>query len=262
MSVPDKSSETAPALEVRDLKAWYGKTQALFGVDMSVARGQAVAVVGTNGAGKTTLLRSIVGLTRSRGEVWIDGSNASHLPGFRRVRRYRIGMVHEGRGLYYNLSVAENIRIGHRRLSADALDRALDIFPDLKTRLGEAAGRLSGGQQQMVALARLIAAEPQIILLDEPGLGLSPRLVDGVYESLARIRTIGATIVLVEQNIDRAAEFATEMCVMAGGRVIEWVPQTSPEIAARVKDLVIGAREDLQRHSAVAAPAARQEEPS
>jgi len=242
---------TPPALDVRGLNAWYGKTQALFGVDLSVSRERTVAVVGTNGAGKTTLLRSIVGLTKCRGEVWIDGTNATQLPGFRRVRRHRIAMVHEGRGLYYNLSVVDNIRIGYRRLPPDALARVLDIFPDLRTRLDEPAGRLSGGQQQMVALARLIAADPQIILLDEPGLGLSPRLVDGVYEALARIRTIGATIVLVEQNIDRAAEFATEMCVMAGGRVIEWVPRVGPEVATRVKDLVIGVREDLQGHGTV-----------
>lgn len=234
------ASPTGPGLEVNNLRAWYGRTQALFGVDLRVSPGATMALVGTNGAGKTSLLRSVLGLIRSRGEVSIEGQKVSHLPGHQRVRRHGIGVVHEGRGLYYHLSVRDNIRVGYRRLSDAAIENVLSVFPDLKDRLSEPVGRLSGGQQQMVALARVMAAEPKLVLLDEPGLGLSPRLIDSVYESLNRIRSTGVTVVLVEQNIDRAASFATQMCIMAGGRVVETLGTADARVASHVKDRVIG----------------------
>lgn len=241
-AAPDESptAQTGPSLEVRDLRAWYGRTQALFGVNLLVPAGATVALVGTNGAGKTSLLRSVLGLVKSRGQVFIGGDNVAHVAGYQRVRRHGIGVVHEGRGLYYSLSVQDNIRVGYRRLDDGAVEHILSVFPDLKNRLGEPVGKLSGGQQQMVALARLMVAEPRLVLLDEPGLGLSPRLIDGVYESLSRIRSSGATILLVEQNIDRAASFATQMCIMAGGRVVETLDAVDAEVAAHVKDRVIG----------------------
>lgn len=237
-----RARQPGPALEVRNLRAWYGRTQALFGVNLLVPAGAAVALVGTNGAGKTSLLRSILGLVKSRGQVVIGGENVAGMAGYQRVRRHQIGVVHEGRGLYYSLSVRDNIRVGYRRYDAGALDRALAAFPDLKTRLKEPVGRLSGGQQQMVALARLMVTEPKLILADEPGLGLSPRLIDGVYDSLRTIRSAGVTIVLVEQNIDRAASFAAHMCIMAGGRVVEALDTASGDVSAHVKDRVIGLR--------------------
>lgn len=237
---PTSTARGGHSLEIKGLRAWYGHTQALFGVDLFVPGGATAALVGTNGAGKTSLLRSILGLVKSRGQVCIGGDDVSRLPGYRRVRKYDVGVVHEGRGLYYDLSVRDNIRVGYHRLDGDALESALVTFPDLKSRLNEPVGRLSGGQQQMVALARVMASSPRLVLLDEPGLGLSPRLIDSVYATLRRIRSLGVTILLVEQNIDRAASFATQMCIMAAGRVTESLDVADADVASHAKEQVIG----------------------
>lgn len=231
---------TGPELRVSGLSAWYGGTQALFDVEFVVPGGAVMALVGANGAGKTTLIRSILGLVRTRGSVIIAGKDVSAKGTFRRVRDFDIATVHEGRGLYYELTVLENLVIGSRRPEKSEVARICERFPALAMRLATPAGRLSGGEQQMVAIGRVLLAAPRVVLLDEPGLGLSPRLIKDVYEYLAEIRQTGATMVLVEQSVERAAAFATQMVVLSAGHVVEVLPSVSAESVARVERLVMG----------------------
>lgn len=229
-----------PELRVSRLCAWYGRTQALFDVEFVVPAGAVVALVGANGAGKTTIIRAILGLGRSSGSVVIDGKEVSAQRTFRRVRDFGIATVHEGRGLYYELTVLENLVIGFRRPENWEVARICEKFPSLAMRLATPVGRLSGGEQQMVAIGRVLLGAPRVVLLDEPGLGLSPRLVGDMYKYLEEIRQMGATTILVEQSIERAAAFASQMIVLSAGRVVEVLPSLSGESVARVERLLMG----------------------
>jgi branched-chain amino acid transport system ATP-binding protein len=222
-------------LEVRDLCAWYGRTQALFGVTFSLRRGECLALVGTNGAGKTTTIRAVLGLIRTSGSIAIEGAAVEGLTTARRVRRYGIAVVHEGRGLLKRLTVFENIVVGLPRAAHGRVDEALDLFPALRGRLKEPVSLLSGGQQQMVALARAVVERPRLLLLDEPSLGLAPVIVEEIYGYLGKLREAGLTMLLVEQSIARARDFADALCLIRIGQSVETVPSSDPE---RVADLV------------------------
>ena len=205
-------------LEVSGMRAWYGRTQALFDVSLTLEAGQCLALVGTNGAGKTTIIRAILGLIRTEGAVRIEGRDVARAPTPTRVRRHGVGVVHEGRGLFPRMTVQENILVGQPRTHRGRLDAAMDLFPALRTRLREPVALLSGGQQQMVALARAVVQQPRLLLLDEPSLGLAPIIVDEIYAYLARLRETGLTMLLVEQSIARASGFAGRLCLIRSGR--------------------------------------------
>jgi branched-chain amino acid transport system ATP-binding protein len=207
-------------LEVRDLKAWYGRTQALFDVSFKLDVGRCLALIGTNGAGKTTTIRAVLGLVLTAGRVLVDGRDVSSLPTHARVRETGISVVHEGRGMFQRMSVRENILVGLPSSLHGRLDDALDHFPVLRGRLAEKVSQLSGGQQQMVALARAVAQRPRLLLLDEPSLGLAPAIVDEIYGHLATLRRTGLTILLVEQSVPRASVFADELCLIRTGHSI------------------------------------------
>ena len=223
-------------LEVRDLDVAYGAAPALWNVSLDVRRGELLCVVGPNGAGKTTLINTIAGLNRARGgRLAIDGTDLTRLAPHR-FCGCGIAIVPEGRRLFTRMSVLENLELGsfvrdareHRRAS---LDGVLTLFPVLRTRLHSRAGELSGGQQQMVAIARALMARPKLLLLDEPSLGLSPAIVEDMFEAIRRINADGMTVMLVEQNVAMALDVSTRAYVLEEGRIVaEGEPR---ELAAR-----------------------------
>jgi len=234
-------------LEVRALKAWYARTQALFDASFRLAAGGCLALVGTNGAGKTTTIRAVLGLIRTEGEIVIEGEGAGRLATWQRVRAHGIAVVHEGRGLLKRLSVFENIVVGLPRAAHGRLDDALDLFPALRSRLREPVSLLSGGQQQMVALARAVAKRPRLLLLDEPSLGLAPAIVDEIYAHLVTLRRAGLTMLLVEQSIARAQAISDELCLLQTGRSVLTVPAADRQGVAA---LVARAFEENGGHAA------------
>jgi branched-chain amino acid transport system ATP-binding protein len=221
-------------LELERLQAWYGSTQALFDVSFVLGEGQCLALVGANGAGKTTTIRSILGLIQTRGSVRLESDSLERRVTHQRVRRHGIAVVPEGRGLFSRLTVRENLVAGLSRRQLDGLEPALDLFPMLRDRLNENVMNLSGGQQQMVALARAMAKRPRLLLLDEPSLGLAPAIVDEIYSFLGRMRETGMTMLLVEQSIVRASAFADNLCLIKTGRSIMTVPSGDHEAVDRV----------------------------
>jgi branched-chain amino acid transport system ATP-binding protein len=211
-------------LEVAGLSCHYGPIQALWDITLSVDEGELVALVGANGAGKTTLLRAISGVQpASAGKIRFDGADITRVAAEKRVR-LGIVQVPEGRQVLGPMSVADNLILGGytrgRRESAETLARVYAMFPVLRERAGQAAGLLSGGQQQMLAIARALMARPRILFLDEPSMGLSPILVDEVFERIQALRAAGTTIFLVEQNAYRALSIADRAYVFEAGRLI------------------------------------------
>jgi branched-chain amino acid transport system ATP-binding protein len=214
-----------PLLSVRGLTVRYGSVTALHGIDLDVDEGELVALVGPNGAGKSSALAAVSGLVRAAaGTVTVAGDIVSGLAP-ERVVRHGVALVPEGRNIFTSLTVAENLALGAtiRRDAAGVaadLDRQLDRFPILRDRYGQQAGLLSGGEQQQLAIARALMSRPRLLLLDEPSLGLAPRLVDLVFETVAQLRREGLTIVLVEQNATRAVELADRTSVLRTGRIV------------------------------------------
>ena len=212
-------------LEVRDLNAWYGRSHVLQGVSLAVGAGEAVCVIGRNGAGKTTTLRSIMGLVgRRTGQVVFDGREILSEPTHRRFT-YGLAYVPEERRIVPGLTVQENLRLGlvaspNRGREAEVIDRIAETFPRLKERLSQAADTLSGGEQQMLAIARAMVAEPKLIMLDEPSEGIMPVLVDEMFELFARMKRDGVTLLLVEQNVERALALADRAYVMDQGVIV------------------------------------------
>jgi branched-chain amino acid transport system ATP-binding protein len=210
-----------PLLEVDGLDAFYGDFQALFGVSMRVASGAVVAVIGANGAGKSTLLKSIAGLMGVQAEaIRFDGIAIGGGPAYRTVAR-GIALVPEGRRLFASLSVEENLLIGAQlgRPGPWTLSRIYELFPVLAERRTLAATALSGGQQQMVAIGRALMSNPKLILCDEISLGLAPIVVQDVYARLASIRSEGAAVVIVEQDIMQALAVSDHVYCLQEGRV-------------------------------------------
>ena len=209
-------------LELRDVEARYGQVQALHGISLEVPEGEISAVLGANGAGKTTTLRAISGTVRRSGEVLLQGTRLRGGP--EAAARAGIAHVPEGRGTFTELSVLDNLRLGAytRRDRAGIkqdVERMGEWFPWIGERRDQEAGTLSGGEQQMLALARALMARPRLLLLDEPSLGLAPILVDRIYETVAEINRQGTTILLVEQNANFALEVSKRGYVLETAQV-------------------------------------------
>jgi branched-chain amino acid transport system ATP-binding protein len=215
---------TAPLLSVTDLRVSYGAIEALRGVSLEVQPGEVVALIGTNGAGKTTTLRAISGMLRpTSGLVQLAGEAITALPSHRRVAR---GMAHapEGRGIFLNLTVDENLDLGaYLRRDAGGIaadrERAFSLFPILSERRRQIAGTLSGGEQQMLAVARALMSRPRLLLLDEPSLGLAPQVVARIFGVLREVNDAGVALLVVEQNAHKALQLAHRGYVLETGQV-------------------------------------------
>jgi branched-chain amino acid transport system ATP-binding protein len=212
-------------LEVRDLQVAYGPAPALWGVSFELRERELLCVVGPNGAGKTTLINTLAGVLRARGgRIDFDGRDISALPPHRYCEA-GIALVPEGRRLFGSMSVQENLEIGSLLPAAKAqrkqsLESVLALFPALKVKLAQAAGELSGGQQQMVAIGRALMACPRLLLLDEPSLGLSPLVVGEMFNAIRRVNAEGTAVLLVEQNVSMALRVADRAYVLEQGRTV------------------------------------------
>ncbi|TPN78496.1 ABC transporter ATP-binding protein [Mesorhizobium sp. CU2] len=208
-------------LSIEDLVVRHGLLQAVRGVSFTVERGETLALVGANGAGKTTLLRAIAGAHQAAsGRVQFDGADLSGVPSHERVRK-GIALVPEGRRLFVQMTVEENLLLGRTagRPGDWSVERVLETFPNLKSRRHAKAGHLSGGEQQATAIGRALMSNPDLLLLDEVSLGLSPLVVDRVYASLQGLISSGTTIILVEQDLNRALSVSDKVICMLEGRI-------------------------------------------
>jgi branched-chain amino acid transport system ATP-binding protein len=211
-------------LEITNLTVHYGSVAAVQGISLTVSEGEIVALIGPNGAGKTTTLSTIMGiLIPTAGDIRFDGTSLIGAPPERIIRR-RLTLVPEGRRIFATLSVAENLQLGatvraDRDGVAADLERVLQLFPILRKYYAASAARLSGGEQQQLAIARALLSGPRLLLLDEPSLGLAPQVIDLVFEILDELRQEGTTILLVEQNAERAVELADRTYVMRTGTI-------------------------------------------
>ena len=212
-------------LQLDDVHTYYGNIHALKGVSLAVEQGEIVSLIGSNGAGKSTTLKTISGLLPARqGEVRLEGKRIDGLPAHQIVAR-GVSQSPEGRKIFPRMSVVENLEMGAfaRKYGPEVkrdLERVLDLFPRLRERLAQKAGTMSGGEQQMLAIGRALMARPAILLLDEPSMGLSPVLVDQIFEIVKEINAQGTTILLVEQNALKALEIATRGYVMQTGQIV------------------------------------------
>ncbi len=212
-------------LRVSDLRVSYGRIPAVHDVSFELPAGKIVAIVGANGAGKSTILRAVAGLNRAeRGEILLEGKPVQRLPAHRRVG-LGVALVPEGRHLFPRHTVERNLELGaytrrDRAEIAASLERVYGIFPVLRDRRAQAAGTLSGGEQQMVAIARGLMSSPRLLLLDEPSWGIAPMLVNRIFETIADINRAGVSILLVEQNVPRALSLAHRAYVLQTGRVV------------------------------------------
>ena len=212
-------------LELQQLAVAYGEARAIWDISLRVAKGELLCVVGPNGAGKTTLVNSVAGILKPiAGRIVMEGKNITRLAPHKFCEA-GIALVPEGRRLFTGMTVAENLDIGGFLPAAKArrresLEEVLALFPALKAKLPEPAGELSGGQQQMVAIARALMARPRLLLLDEPSLGLSPLVVADMFDAIRKISASGITIVLVEQNVALAMRISHRACVLELGRIV------------------------------------------
>jgi branched-chain amino acid transport system ATP-binding protein len=222
--LPAGSSPVLPLLSVAGLCAGYGRIEALHGIDMTILPGQLVALVGANGAGKTTLLKTLSGVIRATsGSIVMQGKEITKMAPDRRVRM-GISQVPEGRQVFGGLSVADNLRLGAYTRCDDGIqvdiDRMYALFPALQEKRALLAGTLSGGQQQMLAMARALMNRPKVLLMDEPSMGLAPLLVKEVFGVIARLKEEGVPILLVEQNARAALELAEQGYVLETGKIV------------------------------------------
>lgn len=211
-------------LEVRDLSVNYGAIKAVQGISFSINQGEVVSLLGANGAGKTTILKTISGLLRpASGEVFFKGDKISNVPAHLIVKR-RLCQAPEGRGIFLNLSVEENLDlgawvVGKAQSYKDDLEAAFELFPRLKDRRKQNAGTLSGGEQQMLSIARSLMSHPECLLLDEPSLGLAPKVIETIFKVIQDINKRGVTILLVEQNAMQALQVSHRGLVLETGRL-------------------------------------------
>jgi branched-chain amino acid transport system ATP-binding protein len=212
---------TPPALEVDDVHTYYGESHVLRGVSLRVATGEAVAILGRNGAGKTTLIRTIVGFAPPRrGRVLIQEEPLQGAPAYEIARR-GVGLVPQGRRIFAPLSVSENLTLGARSVANGwTLERVYTAFPRLRERARQGGGTLSGGEQQMLAVARALMTNPRVLLLDEPSEGLAPKGVREIGRALVRLKGEGLSILLVEQNLPLALRVADRVYVMSKGQIV------------------------------------------
>jgi branched-chain amino acid transport system ATP-binding protein len=237
--VPSATS-TAPMLEIENISVYYGNIAAVKGVSLSVMAGEIVTLIGSNGAGKSTTLRTISGLLRPRqGTIRFNGKAIDRTPADQIVR---LGIAHspEGRRIFPRMTVAENLDLGaflrkDKAGIAEDQERMLELFPRLRERIGQKAGTLSGGEQQMLAVARALMARPKLLLLDEPSMGLAPVLVDVIFATITQIRQQGITVLVVEQNALAALKVADRAYVLESGSMHMEGPAAemadNPEIA-------------------------------
>ncbi|HYY69893.1 MAG TPA: ABC transporter ATP-binding protein [Terriglobales bacterium] len=215
----------APLLDIQNLEVSYGAVQVLWGISLSVMKGQVVCIIGPNGAGKTTTLNTMIGVLKpKRGRMMFEGQDIGALPPYQRVQRH-IALVPEGRHLWPGMSVEDNLMMGafppaFRSRWVNNVERVYAMFPRLKERRHQLAGTLSGGEQQMCAIGRGLMAEPHLLLLDEPSLGLGPIVVDEIFRFVSDIVKHGVTILLVAQNIDYALEVSNYGYVMETGHIV------------------------------------------
>jgi len=216
-------AEAAPLLEVAGLEAWYGESHILHGVDLDVRAGEVVTLLGRNGAGKTTTLKSIMGIVgKRRGSVRFAGRQIVALTSDR-IARLGIALCPEERGIFASLSVEENLMLPPRVAKTGGLsrERIFTLFPNLKERLASGGGRLSGGEQQMLAIARILRTGARLLMLDEPTEGLAPVIIEQIGATIGQLKREGFTILLVEQNFRFASKVADRYFVMENGRVID-----------------------------------------
>ena len=216
-------------LTVTNLHAGYGPVAVLRGLDLAVAPGEVLCLMGRNGAGKSTALKAIMGLVRATtGEIRLDATRLDTLPAHA-VPRAGVAWVPQGRRLFAELTVAENLEVGRltRRSAPAVRERALDLFPRLRERLTQVSGTLSGGEQQMLAIARALCAEPRVLLLDEPAEGLQPSMIALIHRTVARLKDTGVATILVEQRVDAALAVADRIAFVDRGRVAETLPARS-----------------------------------
>ncbi|HEY2562032.1 MAG TPA: ABC transporter ATP-binding protein [Caldimonas sp.] len=212
-------------LEVDALQVWYGAAPALRGVSLALGAGELLSVVGPNGAGKTTLINALCGIQPARaGRIVFEGRDITQLPAHRFCEA-GIAVVPEGRRLFTGMTVLENLELGSVLAAAKAARRqslvaVLELFPALREKLASPAGELSGGQQQMVAIARALMARPRLLLLDEPSLGLSPLIVAAMFDAVRSIHARGVSVLLVEQNVAMAMSLADRAYVLEEGRIV------------------------------------------
>ena len=235
-----------PLLQVSDLSVNYGAINALAGISLTIAPGAIVTLIGANGAGKTTTLHTISGLLRPRaGRIVFAGEDITGMPAHRIVAR-GLGHVPEGRMIFGNLTVDENLAMGgylqhDRDRTARNREYVYSVFPRLKERLTQIAGTLSGGEQQMLAIGRALMGDPKLLMLDEPSLGIAPRLVTAIFEKIVEInRHHGVTVLLVEQNANLALEISHEGYVLESGRVIMSGPSTQLRTNPQLKAAYLG----------------------
>ena len=232
-------------LVVHDLDLHHGDAQALDGVSLTVPKGEITAIVGANGAGKTSLIRAIAGMYRpSRGSIRFEGTEIAGLPPHR-VVDMGVGQVAEGRQVFPTLSVAENLAMGAmvpraKAGAADTIERVYTLFPRLKERMRQAAGTLSGGEQQMLAIGRCLMGAPKLVMFDEPSLGLAPAIVQDVLKTIRDLAAGGLTCVLVEQNVAVSLKLAGHASVLENGRIT--LSGTGAELLAddRVRKAYLG----------------------
>ena len=213
-------------LEVKNLEVYYGVIQAIKGISFEVNEGEVIALIGANGAGKTTTLQTITGmLSPAAGEIIFEGCDISKIPGHKIVS---MGMAHvpEGRRVFAELSVYENLKLGaytrkDKQEIAETLAKVYESFPRLEERKNQLAGTLSGGEQQMLAIARGLMSNPKVLLLDEPSLGLAPLIVNDIMEIIKNINKEGISVLLVEQNARKALAIAHQACVLEQGRIVK-----------------------------------------
>jgi branched-chain amino acid transport system ATP-binding protein len=232
-------------LTLENVSVSYGAIEALTDINLHVEQGEVVTLIGANGAGKTTTLRTITGLLEpAEGRVMYEGKQISGMPAHKLVPM-GIAMSPEGRGVFANLSVRENLEVGafirkdKKGISAD-MERGFTLFPRLKEREEQKAGTLSGGEQQMLAMARALMSRPRLLLLDEPSLGLAPLVVHAIFQAIDEIKSEGATILLVEQNANAALHHSDRAYVLESGRIV--MKGDSKELAQdpRVKEAYLG----------------------
>ncbi|MBB5234908.1 ABC transporter ATP-binding protein [Deinococcus budaensis] len=229
-------SGTAPLLEVRDLHAYYGQSHVLHGVNLHVNPGEVVSLIGRNGAGKTTTLKSIMGVLRSRsGQIRFDGHDLTRLPSHRVAAR-GVAWVPEERAILGSLSVHENLELPPARPGGWSTERAFEAFPVLRERGHHPGSKLSGGEQQMLAIVRVLRSGPRLLLLDEPSEGLAPVIVQRIGAMLQELRQEGLSVLLVEQNLKFATRLADRHYVFVDGQVVDEV--LAHEVESRRADLL------------------------
>jgi branched-chain amino acid transport system ATP-binding protein len=230
-------------LEVRDIHTYYGDSYVLQGISLRMERGRVLGILGRNGMGKTTLIRSIVGFTPPRrGQVVFKDQDITGWPSNRSVA-LGLGLVPQGRRVFRSLTVAENLAVAARERARDGgwtTDRVMELFPRLRERAGSGAGTLSGGEQQMLAIARALMTNPDLLLMDEPTEGLAPLLVREVGRVIKGLKAAGLSILLVEQNLPLALEIADDVHVLSRGRIVHSSPASALAKDEEVKKRYLG----------------------